>query len=122
MSDSRDGPPADERAPVSLTARALALGTLASAACFVVGFALAVLGAPEETLDPLRPADALRSLVALQPSGWSTLGVWLVLLTPVGGLVASFIEMRDREPRAAWAALAVLGVLAAATVVAVVVG
>ena len=89
-----------ERPPVAGTARALTLGALLSAALLAVAFLLTVAQ---------RPAEA--RLV-------SALGVALLLATPAVGLLVTFFELRPLQPRAALLALVVLGVLVAATLVA----
>jgi hypothetical protein len=120
--DVTPGAEAADRPGVRLTAWTLAAGTAVSAACFVVGFVLALLGRPEEALDPLRVDLILASAVAFNPSGWSMLGVLAVMLTPALGLLASFVEVRERQPIAALVALGVLGVLGVATIVAIATG
>lgn len=115
------GPPA-RRPEVRATARVLTAGTMLSAACFLVGTALAVIGRPTETLDPRRLDLIASSAMSLQPAGWSMLGVLLVLVTPALALLVTYVEMRTLQPRAALAALGVLGILGAATVIAVVGG
>lgn len=100
------------------TARALSLGTLLSAACFVVGFVLSLVGRPSVAGDPLRVDLLVDSIVELQPWGWSMLGVLVLLATPPLGLAVSYLEMRRLQPRAAVLALVVLGVLAVATLIA----
>jgi hypothetical protein len=89
------------RAPVTLTTRALTLGTLVSAALLGVGLALDVAGL----------ADAGGQV--------GNIGVVLLLATPVAGLLTSWWELRGVRPRAAWLAVAVLCVLALAILVAV---
>ena len=108
-----------DRPPVRWTTTALTIGTLLSAACFVAGFLLTLVGGDAATEDPRRLELVLRSAAELHPWGWSMLGVLLLLATPAAGLVTSFFEMRRAQPRAAFLALLVLGILAAAALVAV---
>jgi uncharacterized membrane protein len=102
-----------------LTGVAFGAGTLAAAGCLLIGLALRLGGAPSEAGDPVRPAEIVESVLAFRPWGWSMLGVLLLLLTPAAGLLTTFVELRRHEPRAAWLALVVLGVLAAAAVMAI---
>lgn len=88
------------RAPVRLTSRTLTVGTVAAAVLMGVGLALDVAG-----------QEAAAGLLG-------NVGVVLLLATPVAGLVATWWELRGPRPRAAWLAIAVLCVLALATVVA----
>ena len=108
-----------DRPQVRWTTAALTTGTLLSAACFVAGFLLSLLGGDAATEDPRRLELVLRSAAELDPWGWSMLGVLLLMATPAAGLVTSFFEMRRVQPRAAFLALLVLGILAAATLIAV---
>lgn len=120
MSDQRgvDG----RQLPVRWTTATLTGGTLLSAACFVVGFALTVLGAEQLPGDPLRVDQVVRAAAALDPWGWSVIGVYLLMLTPPAGLVATFLEVRRVQPATALLTLVVLGVLAAATLTAAIAG
>ncbi len=108
-----------DRPQVRWTTAALTIGTLLSAACFVAGFVLSLLGGDVATEDPRRLELVLRSAAELQPWGWSMLGVLLLLATPAAGLVTSFFEMRRVQPRAASLALLVLAILVVATLIAV---
>ncbi|HSH21951.1 MAG TPA: DUF1634 domain-containing protein [Candidatus Caenarcaniphilales bacterium] len=108
----------EPRAGVAGTSMALSLGTLASATCFVVGFALGLLGREGQSVDPLRADLVLGSALQLYGWGWSTLGVVLLLITPAVGLVVTFLEMRQVQRRTAYLALGVLAILVVATAVA----
>ncbi len=88
------------RPPVRLTSRVLTLGSLGAAAVLGVSLALDVLGQAE----PARLAGVV--------------GVLVLLGTPVAGLVATWWELRPMRPTHAWLAVAVLGVLLLATVIA----
>jgi hypothetical protein len=83
-----------------LTTRALTFGSLAAAALFALGLALGVAG-----------QSAIASLIG-------NIGVMVLLLTPVAGLIATWSELRALRPTHAWLAVAVLAVLALATIVA----
>lgn len=107
---------------VRWTARVLSLGTLLSAALFLFGLVLNLLGR-EAVADPDRSlAIVLRSALALEPWGWSMLGVLALLATPVAGLIATAFELRQVQPRGALLALAVLGLLSVAAVLALAAG
>ena len=108
----------DAPAAVVGTARALSAGTLLSAACFVIGFVLSLVGGDAAPEDPLRMDLLVASVLALRPWGWSMLGVLVLLVTPPVGLAVTYLEMRRREGRAAPLALVVLAVLGVATAIA----
>ena len=114
--------PGMDRPTVAWTARVLTLGTLVSAACFMVGLALNLL-AREQVSDQERGVeDVVRSALAIEPWGWSMLGVIVLLATPVAGLLATALELRRLQPRGALLALAVIGLLALAVLAALAAG
>jgi len=91
-----------ERPPVRLTALSLTAGTGLSAALLAIGFLLTVA--------------ALH-----QAAGWvSTAGVVILLATPALGLLATFVELRPVQRRAAALALVVLAILGMATLLALI--
>jgi len=104
-----------DRPPVGATSRALVAGTLLSAACFVFGLLLTLVGQGAEAQDPRRLDLVLHSAAQLQPWAWSTLGVIALLLTPPVGLVATALETRRIQPATSLLALAVLAILGLAT-------
>ena len=85
------------RPPVRATATTLTGGTLVSCAFFLAGLVAAAARLDE-------PARLL-----------ATLGVLVLLATPAVGLVVTWLELRPFQPRSALLALVVLGVLGAAT-------
>ena len=89
------------RPPVRLTTRALTLGSLSAATMLGLGLGLGVAGGEE-----------LGALVG-------NIGVVVLLLTPVGGLLSTWSELRAPRPTHAWIAVAVLLVLLLATIVSV---
>jgi hypothetical protein len=91
------------------TSRVLNAGALLSAACLVVALGLQLVGRPVVPGDQLDAAAVARALLDLEPWGWATLGVVLVIVTPAVGLVATAFEYRGR--REAWLAAGVLGIL-----------
>lgn len=104
-----------ERPPVGATSRALVAGTLVSAACFVLGLLLTLVGQGAEAQDPRRLDLVLQAATQLQPWAWSTLGVIALLLTPPAGLAATAFETRRTQPLTALLAVAVLAILGLAT-------
>lgn len=88
-----------ERPPVRLTSRVLTLGSLAAAAILGVGLVAKLAG-----------VTGFESL--------GNVGVVVLLLTPVAGLIATWSELRRLRPTHARLAIAVLGVLTLATVIA----
>lgn len=87
------------RPPYRLTNIVLSAGTLSAAACLALGLLLSLTGG----------ASARE---------WALAGTLLLLGTPALGLLATAAEMRATQPRSAVLALAVLGVLGAAVLVA----
>jgi hypothetical protein len=99
-------------APSHWTRRSLGVGTAVSAACFVVALALDLAGRDGATGDPSDLAGLARSVAALEPWGWATLGTLAVILTPAVGLLATAVEYRRvADRRTALTAVVVLGVL-----------
>lgn len=91
-----------ERPPVSATARGLTIGTALAAGLLTLSFVLS-----------LARLDDAASLA-------STVGILVLLATPAAGLVATFVELRPFQPRAALLAMGVLAILAFAAGVALV--
>ena len=89
-----------QRPPVRLTTRVLTGGSLTAAALLGLGLVLQFAGATE-----------IAALVG-------NVGVVALLLTPAAGLLATWSELRPIRPTHARVALAVLGVLILATLVA----
>ncbi|MFO1540078.1 MAG: DUF1634 domain-containing protein [Chloroflexota bacterium] len=118
MSD-RDVPPSGARpaaqrpAPGHRATRAvLRAGTIVSAAAFAGALALRIAGRPTGDGDALDPGAVLAAIIALDPWGWATLGVFAVIVTPVLAIAATGHEHRVAgDRRTALLALAVLGVL-----------
>ncbi len=107
-------PPPADRPDVGWTSRLLVGGTLLSVACLLVGLLLTLAGAGGEMSDPRRLDLVLEAALALEPWGWSMLGVLVLLMTPAAGLLASAVELRRDQPRTALVALVVLAVLVSA--------
>lgn len=108
------------RAPRRLTMRVLHVGTLVGGACLLVGLVLEVLGRPGTTGSLLDVRSVIAGAVALEPWGWSALGVWVVIATPGVALVTTAAEYRiigDR--RAVAATLVVIGMLLSSLVIGV---
>ena len=91
-----------ERPPVRVTARVLTVGTALAAGLLTLSFVLSLA----------RLADAAGLA--------STVGILVLLATPAAGLVATFVELRPFQPRAALLAIGVLAILAVAAGVALV--
>lgn len=89
-----------DRPSVRWTARTLSAGALLSAACLLIAFALTLAA---------REAEA---------ATLSTIGVLVLLATPVAGLIVTWAELRRSQPSAAWLSIVVLAVLAFAVAVA----
>lgn len=89
-----------DRPPVRMTARVLSFGSLAAAVLLGLSLVLGLVG-----------AAGLAPLVG-------NVGVLVLLGTPAAGLVATWVELRSMRPAHAWLAVAVLGVLFMATLIA----
>jgi hypothetical protein len=89
-----------QRPPARFTTRALTFGSLGAAVLLGLGLVLDFLG----------QADFAELT--------GNVGVVILLLTPVAGLVATWSELRQLRPTHAWLAVAVLGVLILATIIA----
>ncbi len=87
------------RPPIRLTSRVLSWGSLLAAAILGVGL-----------------LSKLAGIGGFEVLG--TVGVVVLLATPAAGLVATWFELRPMRPTHAWLAVAVLGVLGLATVIA----
>ena len=96
----------------------LTAGAVISAACFALGIVLRLLMPEAASRDPRELELVLQSASELQPWAWSTLGVMALLATPAAGLIATALELQVRQPRVALLALAVLGLLAVAALLA----
>jgi hypothetical protein len=90
----------DQRPTSHLTSRVLTVGSLGAAGLVGLGLVLGLAGARE-----------IGGLVG-------NIGVIVLLMTPVAGLVATWSELRALRPTHAWLAVAVLGVLVLATLIA----
>jgi len=111
-----------EQPTVRWTARVLNLGTLLSAAFFLVGLGLSLSAGEAAAEDGLGIEAVVRSALAFHPWGWSMLGVLVLLATPVVGLAATAVELRSLQPRGALLALAVIGLLGLAVIAALAAG
>lgn len=106
------------RAPRRWTRAVLHAGTVVGGACLAAGMALEVVGRPGTAGSVLDPSLVASELTGLGAWGWSTLGVWVVIATPVAALGTTAFEyalIDDR--RAVWATLGVLALLAVSLVV-----
>lgn len=110
------------------TSAVMTAGVLASAACFAVAVAVEVTSAGGADGSAAITADGsmtdlaalLDGLSAVRPWAWASLGAYVLVATPVIGLVASAAEYaRIRDWGTVALALAVLGILALSAVVAV---
>jgi hypothetical protein len=104
----------------TLTRVVLGGGTVAAATCLAVGVLLRLAGGDPVAGDPLRVADIVAATVEFRSWGWATLGVLILLATPVIGLATTYLELRRPEPRLAWLSVAVLAVLLLAVLIALI--
>lgn len=104
---------------IAATRAVLRAGTIVSAAAFGIALALRVAGRPTGDGDAFDPGAVLAALLALDPWGWATFGVFAVIVTPVLAIAATGHEHRVAgDRRTALLALGVLGVLAVSLVAA----
>jgi len=132
MSEPRTPPPADgpatgedprPAAPATpgyaATRAVLRAGTIVSAAAFGIALGLRIAGNPAGDGDAFDPGAVVTAILALDPWGWATLGVFAVIATPVLAIAATGHEHRVAgDRRTALLALGVLGVLGISLVVA----
>ena len=101
------------------TRRTLTGGALISGGCFTVAIILELLGGTRGAGQLTDVPGIVASVSRLEAWGWSSLGVLVIIATPVVALVATGIEYAvAHERRSAWTAVAVLCVLAISLVVA----
>jgi uncharacterized membrane protein len=112
----------DPGLPARVSSRAtvavLTAGSLLSAGMFLVAVLLVVAGRPGGPASALDPVSALFGLAALDPHAWASVGVLVLLATPVVGLLATTAEYWRPERRFALVALLVLAILAVSLAVA----
>ena len=112
-------PEVRQAAPRRFTSAALTIGVLVAASCFGVAVAAEVAGIDPGTGDMTDLAAVLDGLLALTPWAWATAGAYAIVLTPAAGLIATASEYASiSDRRTVWLALAVLGVLALSTTIA----
>jgi len=89
-------------------------GTLVGGGCLAVGMALEVLGRPGTAGSMIDPRAVASGIAGLGAWGWSSLGVWAVIATPVVALCTTALEFRlvgdRRAVLATTTVLAFLGV------------
>jgi hypothetical protein len=96
-------------------------GAALSGACLTVAILLEMLGAARGGGALTDVVGIVASAARLEPWGWSSVGVLVIIATPAVALVATTLEYADaHDRRTAWTAVAVLGVLAVSLVVALV--
>ena len=101
------------------TRAVLAAGTGFSVTCFAVALVLEFLGRPTGSGSATDPGAVIRSVVALEPWGWATLGTYGVIVSPIAAVSATAWEYRRvGDHRTAWTAIGVLVVLAVSLAVA----
>jgi len=100
------------RASSRATVAVLTAGSLLSAGVFLVAVLLVATGRTGGPGPALDPASALSGLASLDPHAWASVGVLVLLVTPVAGLVTTAAEYWRPERRFALVALLVLGILA----------
>lgn len=106
------------RAPRRLSRGVLHAGTVVGGACLAMAMALEVLGRPGAAGSMLDPRSIASGMLALEPWGWSALGVWVVIATPVVALLTTALEFRSIHDRqAVLATTSVLALLALSLVV-----
>lgn len=110
--------PGLRQAPRRHTSATLSAGVAVAAIAFAVALLSEVAGTDAGSGEMTDLAAVLEGLLALSPWAWSSVGVYVVVLTPVAGLVVTaweFASVGDR--RTVTLALAVIGVLVVSAVV-----
>lgn len=103
----------------SWTRSTLTAGAPIAGVCMGMAICLELLGRPRGAGQMMDLAAIARSVAAMEPWGWSALGVVVMIATPAVALVATALEYAAaRDRRTAWTAVAVLGVLAVSLMVA----
>ncbi len=85
----------DIERPIALV---LMVGTILSVVLLLIGIALLVLGASHGAVRLLFPLEAIRSAASLHADGWLSLGILVLILTPVLRVImaiGSFAWIRD---------------------------
>jgi uncharacterized membrane protein len=75
-----------QRASRQATSTWLTLGAALSAVCFVVALVSEQIGIESGSVVPTDVAGVIAALPSFDPSAWASLGVYLVLVTPVVGI------------------------------------
>lgn len=91
----RDPGTADIDRPISLV---LFVGMMLSILCLLVGMVVLIVHPASESSKLLPIGAALKSALRLNPSGWLSLGILVLILTPVARVImaiASFARIRD---------------------------
>ncbi len=102
------------------TSATLTGGVLVAAVFFAVAIGLEVVGRAPGSGEMTDLAAVLEGLTALTPWAWAAVGAYVVVATPVAGLLVTAWEYRrSADRRTLLLAAAVLAVLAASFVVAI---
>ena len=107
-------------APRRYTSAALTIGVMLAAVCFAVALAAEVVSGEPGSGELTDFAAVLDGLLVLDPWSWAAVGVYIVVATPLLGLVVTageYASIGDR--RAVGLAIAVIAVLAASAAAAV---
>jgi uncharacterized membrane protein len=107
-------------APRRYTSAALTMGVLLAAVCFALALAAELVSGEPGSGELTDVAAVLDGLLVLDPWSWAALGVYVVVATPLLGLMVTageYASIGDR--RAVGLAIAVIAVLAASAAVAV---
>jgi len=107
-------------APRRLTGSVLTAGVIVSAVCFLVAIAAEVAGNDLGLGDVTDVGALVEGLSSLEPWAWASLGTLAIVATPALGLLTTAYEYRSvADRRTTLLAMAVLGVLAFSTAVAI---
>lgn len=113
-------PTTRKSAPRSRTSATITSGALVAGVCFALAVVLELLGTEPGAGEMTDVAAVLDGLVTFTPWAWATLGAYVVVVTPVVGLLVTATEYWSIDDRrTVLLALSVVGVLIASAVVAV---
>lgn len=107
-------------APRRYTSVVLTTGVVLAGVLFAVALGLELLGVQPGSGEMTDVVAVLEGLIALTPWAWAALGAYVVVATPVVGLLATAWEYWSVDDRGTvWLAAVVIAVLATSAVVAI---
>lgn len=115
-----DPAPTRTTAPRHLTSATLTTGVTLAAACFAIAIVAELAGFELGSGEMTDPGAIVMGLTNLTPWAWAALGAYVIVVTPVLGLLTTaweYASVSDR--RTMWLALIVLVILSASAIIAI---